>query len=334
MNSTELRDMAVAFQKSRIILTAYELDIFTFIGKNSRSADTIAKSLKLNINATQRLLNALVALKLLEVDNNQYKNTEDSYNLLSKEGEQYMSGLMHSNHLWNTWSNLTDVVKTGVVAHREEINNRGDDWLNAFINAMHYRGKKQAPSQVAKIDLTGIESILDIGGGSGCFSMEFLKRKPDLKSALFDLPNVLPISKKLIDKEGFGGQIELYSGDYTVDELPKGHDLIFMSAIIHSNSSETNQKLVNKCYDSLNNNGKIIIQDWIMNTNKTEPVQGAIFSLNMLVGVKGGDCFSLNEVSNWMSNAGFTNISKVELEAGLAQVIGVKSKTSEFHLRY
>ena len=245
---------------------------------------------------------------------------------LSKNSPAYLGGLMHSNHLWNTWSHLTDVVKTGIAAHNVEINKRGEEWLEAFIHAMHDRGKKQAPAQISKIDLQNVESVLDVGGGSGCFCMEFINRKPGLKTAIFDLPNVIPISKNIIENEGYSAKIDHYSGDYTSDELPKGFDLVFLSAIIHSNSPETNQALVKKCYNSLNKKGKIVIQDWIMNDAKTEPVQGAIFSINMLVGVEGGDCYSENEIGTWMRNAGFTDITKVVLEAGIGQMIGAKKE--------
>jgi len=324
MNANELRETVVAFQKSRIILTANELDIFTFIGEKNLTSETISQELNLNKNATERLLNALVSLKLIQKDNENYSNSEDSLKFLSKDSPAYMAGLMHSNHLWNTWSHLTDVVKTGKVAQTDKINERGEEWLEAFIHAMHYRGKKQAPSQVSVIDLQNVETVLDVGGGSGCFSMEFLKRKPNLKATIFDLPNVVPISKSIVEKEGYTNRITYHAGDYTLDELPKGYDLVFLSAIIHSNSSETNAALVKKCYNSLNRGGKIVIQDWIMYDTKTEPFQGAIFSINMLVGVEGGDCYSENEVSTWMKNAGFTAISKVSLEQGLGQMIGIK----------
>lgn len=324
MNPLEIREIAMAFQKSRIVLTAYELNIFTIIGEKSHNSETISKVLKLNKNATERLLNALVAFKLLKKSNENYSNTKDSLMFLSKSSPAYLAGLMHTNQLWNTWSHLTDVIKTGKVAHDKQINERGEDWLEAFINAMHDRGKKQANAQISKIDLQGVESILDVGGGSGCFCMAFLNRKPELKTVIFDLPNVVPISKKIIEKEGFSDKIEYYKGDYTTDELPKGFDLVFLSAIIHSNSFGTNRKLVKKCYNSLNTNGKIVIQDWIMNDAKTEPIEGAIFSINMLVGVEGGDCYSENEVRTWLKDAGFSDIAKVEEESGKGQVIGVK----------
>lgn len=324
MNPKELRETATAYQKSRILLTAYELDIFTFIGENQYNSETIANGLHLNKNATERLLNALVALQLMEKKDGFYSNLRDSIMFLSKNSPAYMGGFMHTSHLWDTWSNLTEVVKTGIPARRREINERGQDWLEAFIHAMHDRGKKQAPAQISEIDLQDVESVLDVGGGSGCYCMEFINRKHGLKTVVFDLPNVIPISKKIIEKEGYSGKIEHYSGDYTADELPKGFDLVFLSAVIHSNSYETNQALVKKCYDSLNTNGRIVIQDWIMNDAKTEPAQGAIFSINMLVGVEGGNCYSENEVTMWMNNAGFVDVSKVELDAGLGQMIGVK----------
>ena len=324
MNPQEIRETVMAFQQSRIILTAFELDIFTFIGKESHNAETISKAFHLDKNSTERLLNALVALTLLQKNNEKYSNTQDSLRFLSKNSSDYMAGLMHSIHLWNTWSHLTDVIKTGEPAQDMDINERGEGWLEAFINAMHNRGKKQAPAQISTIDLKNVASILDVGGGSGCFLMAFLERKPELKTAIFDLPNVIPISKKIIEKEGYSGKIAYYEGDYTRDELPRGFDLVFLSAIIHSNSFKTNQDLVKKCYNALNTNGKIVIQDWIMNDAKTEPVQGAIFSINMLVGVKGGDCYSDNEVKTWVNNAGFSDIKNVDIEAGLGQVIAIK----------
>ena len=85
-----------------------------------------------------------------------------------------------------------------------------------------------------------------------------------------------------------------------------------------------NEDLVKKCYNSLNPGGKIVFQGWIMNDEKTEPFQGAIYAINMLLVVEGGDGYSENEVSSRMKNTGFTDISKVILDQGLGQMTGVK----------
>jgi len=325
MNPNTIREFAASFQKSRILLSGFELDIFTNIDESGTTGSLIANKLYLNEHACERLLNALVTLGFLTKQNHLFFNTSESFTFLSKKSPDYLGGLMHSNHLWNTWSNLTQVVKTGNSAHPDEINIRGDEWLIPFINAMHDRAKKQAPQQLANIDLSKTKSILDIGGGSGAYSMEFISRKPEIDATVFDLPNVVPITNEFIDREGYKDKIKTVAGDYIFDDLPEGFDLVFLSAIIHSNSLAINQLLINKCFHSLNKNGRIVIQDWIMNNDRTQPVTGAIFVINMLVGTEAGDCFTDEEVTTMLSTAGFVNISRIEFETGLSQITAQKN---------
>ena len=324
MNPNTIREFAASFQKSRILLSGFELDIFTNVDKTGTTNKQIANNLHLDEHACERLLNALVSLGFLKKQNHLFFNTDESFTFLSKKSSDYLGGLMHSNHLWNTWSNLTQVVKTGISAHPAGINERGEEWLFPFINAMHDRAKKQAPQQLANIDLSEIKSTLDIGGGSGAYSMEFISKKPEIEATVFDLPNVVPITKIFLDKEGFSDKIKTHAGDYTTDDLPKGFDLVFLSAIIHSNSLEINQDLIKKCFDSLNKNGKIVIQDWIMNNDRTQPISGAIFAINMLVGTESGDCFTEQEVTEMLNAAGFKSISRIEFETGLSQMVAQK----------
>jgi 2-polyprenyl-3-methyl-5-hydroxy-6-metoxy-1,4-benzoquinol methylase len=327
MNPNNIREYAASFQKSRILLSGFELDIFTNIDESGTTHTQIANNLHLDEHACERLLNALASLGFLVKEDNLFFNTAESYTFLSKKSSGYLGGLMHSNHLWNTWSNLTQVVKTGNSAHPSEINERGKEWLFPFINAMHDRAKKQAPDQLANIDMLQVRSVLDIGGGSGAYSMEFISKNPEVEVTVFDLPNVIPITKKFIEKEGVSDRIKTHIGDYTTDDLPKGFDLLFMSAIIHSNSLEINQDLIKKCFYSLNNNGRIVIQDWIMNNDRTQPTSGAIFAINMLVGTEAGDCFTEQEVTEMLNAAGFKNISRTEFETGLSQMVAQKIKT-------
>ena len=324
MNPTTIREFAAQFQKSRILLSGFELDIFTNIDEKGSTSMDIATRLQLDEHACDRLLNALVSLGFLIKGNKLFFNTPDSYIFLSKKSPDYLGGLMHSNHLWNTWSNLTPVVKTGKSANPSEINVRGEDWLFSFISAMHDRAKKQAPQQVASIDLTGIKSVLDIGGGSGAYSMEFVAKKPEIEATVFDLPNVVPITEHFIKQEGYSGKIKTFTGDYTTGTLPAGFDMMFLSAIIHSNSLEVNQDLLKKCYNSLTKGGKIVIQDWIMNHDRTFPTPSAIFAINMLVGTEAGDCFTEQEVNEMLEVAGFKNITRTAFETGQSQVVAQK----------
>ncbi len=324
MNPGTIREFASSFQKSRILLSGFELDIFTHIDEFGSPSNHLSDTLNLNGHACERLMNALVSLGFLTKQDDLFFNTTESFTFLSKKSPEYLGGLMHSNHLWNTWSNLTRVVMSGKPANPSEINERGEGWLFPFINAMHDRATRQAPSQLAAVDLSGVKRLLDVGGGSGAYSMAFINMKPDIEATVFDLPNVIPITKKFLAREGYPDKIKTYEGDYTTDELPKGFDLVFLSAIIHSNPLETNALLIRKCFAALNKNGKIVIQDWIMNNDRTQPMAGAIFAINMLVGTEAGDCFTEHEVRGMLNAAGFKNISRRELETGSSQMIASK----------
>jgi len=325
MNPDMIRQTASAFQRSRILLSGFELDLFTHIDDSGTTSGQISKQLNLNEPACARLMNALVSLGFLEKKDHLFFNTPESFTFLSKKSPGYQGGLGHTGHLWHTWSHLTEVVRTGKAAHSDDINDRGDDWLTPFIHAMHDRAMKQAPAQLGHTDLSGVTTMLDVGGGSGAFSMEFIRRKPEIKATVFDLPAVVPITKQFVEKEGFAGKITTHTGDYTADELPGGFDLVFLSAVIHSNSLGINAELIRKCYSSLNPGGTIMIQDWIMNNDRTEPAAGAVFSINMLVGTEEGDCYTEQEVTAMLSSAGFKNISRRELDLGLSQVTARKT---------
>jgi len=143
MNPNMIREFASSFQKSRILLSGFELDLFTNIDETGTTSNQIADKLHLDEHACERLLNALVSLGFLTKQNQLFFNTPESFAFLSKKSPEYLGGLMHSNHLWNTWSNLTQVVKTGNAAHRAEINERGEEWLFPIINAMHDSAKNK-----------------------------------------------------------------------------------------------------------------------------------------------------------------------------------------------
>ena len=85
------------------------------------------------------------------------------------------------------------------------------------------------------------------------------------------------------------------------------------------------QELIIKCFNALNKNGKIVIQDWIMNNDRTQPTSGAVFAINMLVGTESGDCCTEQEVAEMLTAAGFNNISRIEFESGSGQMMAQKT---------
>ena len=325
VSPSELMEMVNAFRISKIILSAYELGIFSIFKDHSLSSTKLAETMKMNIRSTDRFLNALVALGLLKKINEQFSNTPFSLKYLVRDEPDYLAGLSHQVHLWKTWSTLTDAVKAGTtVAVEESIGERGEEWLRSFIAAMHSRAVPQSKEVADIIDLSKTRSVLDVGGGSGAFSLEFVRRNKEMKAVVFDLPAVVTLTQKYIDKAGLTSSVITKAGDYLLDNFGYGYDLVFVSAVIHINSPEENQALISKCAGSLNPKGQLIILDHFMNDERTEPVTGAIFALNMLVGTEHGDTYTEKEVRSWMLDAGLRQISRKETLHGTSLMIGIK----------
>jgi SAM-dependent methyltransferase len=321
----ELMEMVNAFRISRIILSAFELGIFTILKDHSLASKDLSETMNMKIRSTDRFLNALVSLGLLKKINGQFSNTAFSSKYLVKGEPFYLEGLSHQVHLWKTWSTLTDAVKEGTtVAVEEPIGDRDAEWLNSFIAAMHSRGGSQSREVADLLDFSKTRSILDVGGGSGVFAFEFIHRCSEAKAVVFDLPAVVPITQNYIKKADLENAIKTIAGDYLSDDFGSGYDLIFVSAVIHINSQEENELLIKKCSDALNSQGQLVILDHFMSDDRTEPLVGAVFALNMLVGTKHGDTYTESEVRSWMLDAGLKDITRKNSRQGTSLMIGRK----------
>jgi SAM-dependent methyltransferase len=317
-----VRDLAFAFQASRVLLTAVELDLFTVLHDERRTSQEVAAALGTGARATDRLMNALSALGLLEKRDGLFSNTALGARYLVKGKPDYMAGLAHANNLWDTWSALTDTVREGKPPAVRRVSERHEEWLRSFIAAMHWRGRLIAPAIVRLIDLKGVSRVLDVGGGSGAFSTEFVRARSGVTAVVFDLPQVVPLSRSYIQSGGFSAQVEVVAGDYTHDDLGSGFDLVFLSAVVHSNSSDTNRHLIRKAADALNSGGRVAVLDWLMSEDRSGPLASALFAINMLVGTESGDTYTASEIHAWMIDAGLSDVSRIDTPFGTSLLIG------------
>ena len=320
----QIMELAFSFQRSRVFLTGYELGLFSALGDGERSSEEVARAVGTEARSTDRLLNALCAMGFLGKREGRFSNTPLTSRFLVKGKPEYMGGLMHMVHLWDTWGTLTKAVQQGRSVVAEHVNERGEKWLDAFIAAMHERARRNASTVIALLDLSNVSRVLDVGGGSGAYSMAFVRAREGINATVFDLPNVIPLTRKYIDQEQLSAKVKTAIGDYHTSELGREFDLVFLSAIIHSNSCDENRNLIRKASRALNPGGQIVIQDFIMDEDRDAPAFGTLFSLNMLVGTEAGDTYTESEVRTWMERAGLSEIRRRDTGIGTTLMIGEK----------
>ncbi len=296
------------FLKSRVILSAAELDLFTRLHGRSGSVDELTKELRCDKRCLTRLLDCLVALELISKEDGFYQATERGALLSSEHAETELPMVLHLNGLWETWTGLTETIRTGVNPQRKPVTERGEDSLKAFIDAMHVVGRSLSVEIAESYNLSPFTRLLDIGGATGTYTMAFLNKNPEMSAVLFDLPDVIPWAEERLEAEGLLDRVDLVGGDFYKDELPQGCDLALLSAIIHQNSPEENIELYRKIHRALASGGKLLIRDHVMEPSRIQPPQGTLFAINMLVNTKGGDTYTFDEIKNGLEAAGFVEV--------------------------
>jgi (2Fe-2S) ferredoxin/predicted O-methyltransferase YrrM len=315
-----LDQMIRGYMPSRCLLTALELDIFTAVGDGA-SADQVAEKIHANARAAGILLNALVALGLLSKSGDNYRNTPESARFFVQgSGDNHRNGLLHIANIWHRWSTLTEAVRRGARIPIDR--DRAPEWTRSFIAAMQRNARERAPLVVKALGTTGVRRILDLGGGSGAYCIAFAKACPDAHCDLLDVPEVVPLTAEYVSNAGVASQVSLRAGDMLRDDFGSGYDLILLNAICHMFSEEQNRNIFRRARRALAPNGRLAVQDFILNADKTGPQHAALFSLNMLVSTDAGASYSEPEYTGWMKNAGFSDVCRINLPGPSGLIVG------------
>ena len=315
-----LDQMIRGYWPSRCLLTALELDIFTAVGDGG-DAEQIGSKIQANARSVGMLLNALVSLGLLTKKGDTYTNSAESARyFVQGSKDNHRNGLLHIANIWHNWSTLTDAVRRGsrVAPERDS----SPDHTRNFIDAMQHNAKDRAPVVVKTLGTTGVRRVLDLGGGSGVYSIAFAKASPDIRCEILDVPEVLPLTTEYVQKAGVSSQVKMRGGDMLQDDFGSGYDIIMLNAICHMFSEEQNRELFRRARRALAAKGRLVVQDFILNPEKTGPQQAALFSLNMLVNTDAGASYSEPEYIAWMKAANFADIQRISLPGPSSLIVG------------
>ncbi|MCX6543905.1 MAG: methyltransferase [Acidobacteria bacterium] len=309
------------FQDSRVVLSAIELDVFSAVGDRATAAQ-VAKTIGADERATEMLLNALTALCLLVKKDGVFSVTPASKRFLTAGGQNdARAAMMHYIGLWQRWSTLTGAVRSGTGAKAD----READWTRWFIAAMHRNASERSRAVVEAVGTTGVARMLDVGGGSGAYSIAFAKASNALHAEVFDLDPVLPLARSYIAEAGVESRVTTRLGDLRRDAFGEDFDLVLLSAICHMLGPDENRDLLKRCFAALRSGGRVVVQDFILDSTKTAPKAAALFSLNMLVGTEAGASYSEDEYRAWMIEAGLRDVSRIRLVGPTGLMIGSRS---------
>jgi precorrin-6B methylase 2 len=312
-----------------VLAAAADLDLFDAIGTNHLTADAIARRLHCNQRGLTVLLDALVALQMLNKQSKRYSVPASIAKVLTHDGaDSVLAMAQHQANCLRRWDQLAKVIITGKPAQRIPSVRGAQGDTASFIGAMHVINTEAADMVVRDIQPLPFNRLLDVGGASGTWTIAFLHANPAGSATIFDLPPVIPLAEKRLTKAGLRPRVNLVKGNFYSDPLPKGCDLAWVSAIVHQNSRQQNRELFRKVYRALDAGGRIAIRDILMESSRTAPVSGALFAVNMLVATAGGGTFTFAELQDDLKAAGFVGAKVVRQDEGMNAVVVAKKGTN------
>jgi len=332
-----LLELATGHYKSKVLFVATNLKIFTILSKQAKTLIEIAEELNIKMRPASMLLNACVALGLLEKKDGAYSNSRTADVYLVEGKPQYMEPAFFKfdEHSYLLFDKLEEAIlsdsqqiSTGNPENPELlvscmlIGNR-DDYRN-FLSALDPIAQWPANVIANKFDFSSFKKLIDVGGGSGVYSIAIIKKNPNIEAIVFDLPYVCEIGEKIVKEIGLSHRMKYYSGDYFKDDFPKEFDVALLSNVMHGYGPETCTFLIKKIHDSLPSGGGIIISDLILDEDGCGPDIAVLLSLYFLLITEGGRNYTLSEYEDMLKNAGFVDIKSFRSSGGTRFITGVK----------
>ena len=171
--------------------------------------------------------------------------------------------------------------------------------------ALAGRARCVAPVLAALLPLPGATRLLDVGGGTGIYSVELLRANPGLRAVVWDRAEVLKVAAEAAAGSGVEDRLEFLPGDMFADVVPGGCDAILLSNVLHDWAEPECRALVRRCADALAPGGRVIVHDVFLSDDLDGPLPVALYSA-ALFSVTEGRAYSAAEYRAFLTEAGLT----------------------------
>ncbi len=333
---THIMQVGTGFMASKTLLSAVELELFTLLGAEAKTGSEIGDRLGLHPRSRYDFLDALVALGLLDREGDgpegRYKNTAETRFFLDKSQPAYLGGIleMANARVYGFWDNLTEALKTG--SPQNEAKAGGDFFgvlysdprrLGQFLGAMQGIQMGNFFALLDKVDLSSVTTLCDVGGANGTLCGLAAQRHPGLRATVFDLPPVVPVAERHLESMGVGDRVNVVGGDFFADDLPNA-DVIVMGNILHDWDEDQKRTLIAKARKALNDGGRLIAIENVIDDARRANAFGLLMSLDMLIEMPGGFDYTGAQFDSWCKEASFERTEVIPLAGPASAAIAYR----------
>jgi SAM-dependent methyltransferase len=332
-----LHAIFMSYWPARALMAGVELGIFDQLARAPQTAEQVAVSLRLNPDATRRLLQAFAAMGLLEQQGGAYRNGAMVSAELVKGSPRYIGGIAqhHAENLWPLWSHLPTAIREGRPVLREAFGGESDPFamlaqntegLATFLAGMEAGAKGFGETLSAAHDFSRHRHVIDVGGGTGVVAGPVAQRNPHLRVTLFDMPQACALTGPLLFRFKCGSRLSAHGGDFfRAETFPAGADAAILARVLHDWGDADARTILANIYRVLQPGGTVLVMESLMDA--PDPATRAFTALSdlmMLVLTNGGRERTGAEYEALLAGVGFRSVTTHRLSGALAVIKGHK----------
>lgn len=309
-----LMQMAWGYAPPLAIESGIQLSIFDTLDGGPKTLDQIASATKCSTRGLSALLNMLVGLSFLKRSGaDAYELTPESSAFLVSAKPGFQGGIFKhaSRQLIPKWLHLTEIVRTGAPSANVSGQTEGSEFFEQFVEdifPMSYQAARNLAEALSISKSTEPVSVLDLATGSGVWGIALAQASPKVLVRAVDWPAVIPVAQRVAKKFGVADRFTFVAGDLLEVDFGAGYQIAILGHILHSEGEKRGRSLLKKTFNALAPDGTIAIAEFLVDEDRTGPVSGLIFAVNMLVNTTAGNTYSFNDIRGWLQDAGFFNV--------------------------
>lgn len=319
-DTTRLQGMARAYTESAVLYTAIDVELFTHVRNGADTEQALAEATGLRPIDVDRLVTCALSLDLLRWanDGEHLVNAPDTDAYLVKGERRYAGPWMtFTRRDVPAWFKMTELMREGdatLLGMYEELTVESARKYHQSTSSIGFGAARRF---VRTVDLSNRHHLLDLGGGSGAYSITAVETFEGLRATVLDLPPVVVATQEYIADAGVEDRVDTHAADFTQGEFPSPVDVVVMASNLPIYDGPTIGGVVARAFRALESGGEMHLVGEMLNDDRRGPVDAAMWGMNELICGSLGRSHSKAEVAGYFVDAGFVDVSVTEFVPGI-----------------
>lgn len=308
--NTFFTELMGAYRRTRLVLVTHTLGLYDALADGPMDLQALGHRLACDPRSLGPVVDALAGMGVLEKQEDRYANGPVAAEHLVRDRPAYLGPLLEMHdRLWDGWSNLEDVVRTGrpwktlpALLQSEPA------FADRYIRGMHQFSRGAAAEVARLVGPERVRRMLDVGGGPGTYAFALLERNPEAHATVLDLEATLRITRDFAAKNPQRDRLDMRAGNYLTDDYGDGFDLVLMSHTTHDEPEHNVRTMLARAHRARAPGGRVAIHDWVLDDSGTTPLDPALFGVHLMLYTDGGRVHRRVDYRCWLEETGFGGV--------------------------